>query len=228
MDLIGLIDSINEAAINIDSGRKGFSIIGEERAGRVSYEKGIAKAMAAFKQAQATADPQTIITAEYHFLSQEFQLCDARDKNALTSLTFAIESFDGAFLCLKAVENPAGYKVAEKTYHQQSKYRVKGFPRDAFHITCASHQTRLKNSLSTIGVDIIEKSLLEQRRSNLTTAQNSYVKKQKIALTAPKRAENNGDFTKEKYKRPQLNFDQAIEAMRKVDKNEVSRAKRRT
>jgi len=36
-----------------------------------------------------------------------------------------------------------------------------------------------------------------------------------------------GDFTKEKYKRPQLNFDEAIEAMRKVDKNEVSRAKRR-
>jgi hypothetical protein len=40
--------------------------------------------------------------------------------------------------------------------------------------------------LSATGLDLIEKSLLEQRRSNLTTAQNSYVKKQKIALTVIK------------------------------------------
>ena len=33
-----------------------------------------------------------------------------------------------------------------------------------------------------------------------------------------------GDFTKEKYKRTQLTLDEAIEAMRKVDKNEVDRA----
>ena len=183
MDPIGLINSINKATLSIDSGRKGFAIIGKERTGRIAYEKGIAKAMTVFKQAQKSADPQTIILAEYTFLSQELQLCGKSDNNALTSLTSAIESFDGAFLCLKVVENYIDYQAAEKTYHKSSKYRVKGFPRDAFHITCASHSTRLKNNLSAIGIDPIEKLLLEQRRLNLTTAQNSYVKKQKIAMS---------------------------------------------
>ena len=60
----------------------------------------------------------------------------------------------------------------------------KGFPKDAFHVACSSHRTRLKNILSAIGVDPIEKSLLKQRHSNLATAQNSYAKKQKFALAA--------------------------------------------
>ena len=59
--------------------------------------------------------------------------------------------------------------------------------KDAFHIACASHRARLKNNLSAIGIDPIEKSLLEQRRLNLTAAQDSYAEKQKAALAAPKR-----------------------------------------
>ena len=38
MDLIGYLGRISEAAANIDSGRKGFAIIGKEREGRISYE----------------------------------------------------------------------------------------------------------------------------------------------------------------------------------------------
>jgi hypothetical protein len=38
--------------------------------------------------------------------------------------------------------------------------------------------------LSATGIDLIEKSLLEQRRSNMVTAQNGYVKKQSRALAA--------------------------------------------
>ena len=183
MEQTGLLSSINEAVIDIDSGRKGFAIIGEERAGRISYEEGIADALTAFKEAQTSADSYTIILAEYSFLTQELNLCDQRDKNSLVSLTLAIESFDEAFLCLEIVENHNLYLAVEKSHPHRSKYRVKGFPKDAFHIACASHKTRLKNSLSTIGLDLMEKSLLEQRRSNLTTAQNSYVKKQKIAFS---------------------------------------------
>ena len=182
MELIGLVDSINEAAIDIDHGRKGFAIIGEERTGRIAYERGIAAAMNAFKEAQISADPYIIIFLEYAFLSQELQLCDARDKNALVSIKSAVEDFDGAFRCLKLVENHIGYKMVEESYLNRVKYRFKGFPKDAFHVACASHKTRLKNMLTTVGVDLTEKLLLEQRRLNLTTAQNSYVKKQKIAL----------------------------------------------
>jgi len=171
---------------NIDLGRKGFATRGKERKGRIAYENGIADALSAFEEVHVSADTYTIIYAEYTFLNQELYLCDTRDQNALTSLTFAIESLDDAFRVLKIVENRAHYKIVEESYPRRSKYRVKGFPRDAFHIACASHRTRLKNMLSTIGLDLIEKSLLEQRRLNLTTAQNSYVKKQKIALTALK------------------------------------------
>jgi hypothetical protein len=65
---IGLINSINAAAVDIDSGRKGFATKGKAEEGRISYEDGIALAMSAFKEAQATADPETIILSKYTFL----------------------------------------------------------------------------------------------------------------------------------------------------------------
>ena len=151
MDLIGLVDRINESTVNIDSGRKGFDIIGKEREGRISYEKGIAEAMSAFQEAQATADPQTIILAEYTFLTQELQFCAKTDKDTLSSLTQAIQSFDDAFLALQAVEDP-GYKMVDKACPHNGKYRVSGFPKDSLHIACISHKTRLQNILRAPGI----------------------------------------------------------------------------
>jgi hypothetical protein len=55
---IGLVNSVYEAAAAIDFGRKGFATKGKAEEGRISYEKGIAEALAAFKEAQATADPK--------------------------------------------------------------------------------------------------------------------------------------------------------------------------
>jgi hypothetical protein len=69
LDKIGLVDSINRATIFIDSGRKGFATRGKAEEGRISYEDGIAEAMTAFQEAQTSADPQTIILAEYTFIS---------------------------------------------------------------------------------------------------------------------------------------------------------------
>ena len=181
MDLIGLVNSIHESAVNIDSGRKGFAMIGKEREGRITYESGISKAMSAFQEAQATADPQTIILVEYTFLIQELQFCGETDKDTFSSLTQAIQSFDDAFLALQAVED-AGYKTAEKTYPRNGKYRVSGFPKDSLHIACIGHRTRLQNMLRTPGTDQIEKSLLKQRFTNLSVAQNGYIEKQKKAL----------------------------------------------
>jgi hypothetical protein len=56
LDLAGLINRITIATAAIDYGRKGFAIRGKEQEGRISYEDGIAKAMTAFKEAQATAE----------------------------------------------------------------------------------------------------------------------------------------------------------------------------
>jgi len=178
---IGLVNNVYEAAANIDLGRKGFATRGKAEEGRISYEDGIATALTAFKEAQATADPQIMILVEYTFLTQELQFCEKTDKDSLSSLTQAIQDFDDAFLALKAVENQH-YKITDDTIPHRKKYRVKGYPKDSFHVACSSHITRLKNILRSPGIDTIEKSLLKQRLANLPTAQNGYIEKQKKAL----------------------------------------------
>ena len=93
----GLINNIYDAVAAIDFGRKGFATRGKAEEGRISYEKGIALAMTAFKEAQISTDPETIILAEYTFITQELQFCEKTDKDSLSSLTQAIQSFDDAF-----------------------------------------------------------------------------------------------------------------------------------
>jgi hypothetical protein len=182
LDLTGLVDSIAEAVINIDAGRKGFATRGKAEAGRISYEKGIAKALSAFRDAISTSDPQIIILVEYAFITQELQFCDEADKDTLSSLTQAIQSFDDAFLALKVVADSTLYQGAEKTHPHSSKYRVSNFPKDSFHVACISHRTRLQNMLRTPGIDPIEKALLKQRFAGLSIAQNGYIVKQEKAL----------------------------------------------
>jgi hypothetical protein len=166
----------------IDVGRKGFAVRGKEHEGRISYEDGISNALIGFQEAQISADPEIIILSEYTFLSQDLQFCDRSDTDANSSLTQALQSFDDALLSLEAVAD-AGYQVAGKTYPHSPKYRIKGFPRDAFHIACIAHQTRLRNSLRTPGIDMIEKALVRQRIANMQAAQNSYIAKQQKALS---------------------------------------------
>jgi hypothetical protein len=187
LDKIGLTLKISDAVINIVSGRKGFATRGKAEEGRISYETGITEAMSAFKEASnqrfaAAADPQTIILAEYTFLSQELEFCEKTDKDSLSSLTQALQSFDDAFLALKAVEDKTQYQGAENTYPHSKKYRVGVFPKDAFHIACIGHKTRLQNILRTPGLDPIEKALLKQRLANLSAGQGGYAEKQRKIL----------------------------------------------
>jgi len=113
LDKIGLVDSVYKASISIDSGRKGFAARGKAEEGRISYEDGISVASSAFIQAQASADPEIIILAEYTFLNQELQFCEDTDTGSLSSLTQAIQSFDDAFLALKIVEESTLYQGIE-------------------------------------------------------------------------------------------------------------------
>jgi len=192
LDLTGLLDRIYGGAAAIDYGRKGFATRGKAEEGRISYETGISLALSAFKDAQSTADPHTIILVEYIFLAQELQFCEETDSDSLNSLNQAIQSFDDAFLALKAVDDKTIYQGAEQTHPHSKKYRVpaprciasnvplciNGFPKDSFHIACIAHRTRLQNMLRTPGVDPIEKALLKQRFANMSTAQNGYIEKQ--------------------------------------------------
>ncbi|GHV85513.1 hypothetical protein AGMMS50230_11210 [Spirochaetia bacterium] len=66
---------------------------------------------------------------------------------------------------LQAVAD-SGYKTAEKTYPQNPKYRIQGFPKDAFHLACIAHRTRFRNVLRSPGINMIEKAVLQQRTAN--------------------------------------------------------------
>ena len=182
MAATGLINKIYGAAFAIDFGRKGFATRGKAEEGRISYEEGIAEALSAFREAQSTADPQTIILIEYTFLSQELQLCEETDTDSLSSLTQAIQSFDDAFLALKAVEDTTLYQGVELAYPHNKKYRINGFPKDSFHIACIAHRTRIQNILRAPGIDPIEKALLKQRFANLSTGQKGYIEKQEKVI----------------------------------------------
>jgi hypothetical protein len=182
MDLTGLLDSILHGAINIDKGRKYLTTDGLEHAGRLSYEEGILAALTVFKNAQTSADPHTMILIELAFLKLEFQFCDEADAITRSSLTQAIQCFEDALRSLKTVEDSVLYKAAETTYPVAPKYRYHGFPRDAIHLACAAHRTRLQNSLRTPGINMIEKTVITQRAANMTAIQAAYMEKQKKAL----------------------------------------------
>jgi hypothetical protein len=67
------------------------------------------------------------------------------------------------------------------------KYRIQGLPKDAFHLACMSHLTRLNNTLRVPGINMIEKAVVNQRAANMTAAQNKYIEKQKNAMIADNR-----------------------------------------
>jgi hypothetical protein len=182
VDRTGLLNDVFDSALRIDEGRKGFAVPGKERQGRISYEDGIALAMAAFQEAQ------TLILAETAFLSQELEFCAKGDIDTRNSLTRAIQGFRDSMRSLEVVENAAGYQFAEKTHSTDPKKRVHGhlrwpgFPLDVFHQACGSHKTRLRNILRAPGIEMREKALLKQRAANMKTAQGAYVEKQRKAL----------------------------------------------
>jgi len=118
MEKDGLQVDIFDSTILISQGRIWLDTDGMEREGRINYRRGLEKAMTSFQEIQAnTCDNlESLIRAEYVFLSQELQFCDDKDIQAKASLEQAISSFDDALRSLEAVEDYAGYKVAEMTY----------------------------------------------------------------------------------------------------------------
>jgi hypothetical protein len=181
MDPTGLLNDLVLNANQIDRGRAGFTVDGEEHNGRINYERGISGALAAFQEAQATMDPQTMVLAELAFLQQELQFCNEADNETKSSLAQAIQGFEDALRACKAVQE-AGYKTAEKTYPRNSKYRFRSMPKDAFHIACISHRTRIQNILKVPGMNMTDKAVYQQRFANMSTAQHSYFELQQKRL----------------------------------------------
>ena len=182
MDRTGLLAKIVLGAININRGRQNLASDGFEHAGRLLYEDGIATAFGTFKRAQASADPRTMVLVELTFLQQELNYCHETDAFSRNSLLQAIQGFEDALRSLKTVENSVLYRGAETTYPMLPKYRHRGLPRDAVHLACAAHKTRLQNSLRTVGVNMIEKAVLTQRAANMLAIQGAHAGNQRTAL----------------------------------------------
>ena len=180
MDRIGLLDNIIISEADIAQGRIWLNTDGMEREGRISYQRGLAMALDTFQTVQklASEDLALLILAEYTFIAQELELCDPMDSQATSSLQNALLSFDDAFLTLTAVADATLYRGAEMTHPHSVKYRIRGMPRDAFHIMCVAHRTRLNNILRSPGINLSEKNLLIQRLENINAAQSAYLEKQ--------------------------------------------------
>jgi hypothetical protein len=177
-----LILRIIDAVYATYEGRRGLTIYGEEHEGHRSYDFGIGESMAVFKEAQASGDPETMLKVERAFLEEELQFCDPSDKAALGSVTQAIQSFKDSLRTLAIAEDSVLYKAAEQTYPTHKNYRVQGMPKDAIHIAAAAHRTRIGNIIRAPGMNMAEKSLFQQRSSNMITLQQSYLEKQKNTL----------------------------------------------
>ncbi|GHT56583.1 hypothetical protein FACS1894109_06010 [Spirochaetia bacterium] len=152
MDRNGLLVSIVQSVYNIDTGRKGLATAGATEDGFVSYSSGMANALAVFKEvsdlrsaAQAPKDLETLILVEHAYLTEELLHCRPEETQVTASMTAALASFDDALLALTAVQNIPGYQVADKTWPHDSAHRYNDMPKDAFHLACHAHRTRLSN-----------------------------------------------------------------------------------
>jgi hypothetical protein len=103
------------------------------------------------------------------------------DQRSESSAQQAVDSFDDAFRALGVVRNGAAYREAEKTYPRNRQNRYHGCPKDAVHQACIAHKTRINNTLRTMGLNLTEKAVYEQRRRNLGAMHTVYLALQKAA-----------------------------------------------
>ena len=182
MEKTSLADKAVQAVVYINAGRIGLFTPGKESTGRISWQGGINLSKIVFEDAQTSGDPAIIILVEIAFLQQELNFSDEADNVTRSSLNTAIQSFRDAISCIKTAEKSADYKAAATTYPNDAKNRIKDCPRDAVHQACSAHWTRLHNILRSPGINMQEKTVLQQRAANMKTAQTCYLAKQKKAL----------------------------------------------
>jgi hypothetical protein len=187
MDKAGLITKMADAVDNIAQGRIGLELDGEEHNGRVSLNKGVDNAAALYTEAMRSGNLELMLWAEYTYTSAEKERGKPDETGADASAASALQNFDDAFLALQVVENSELYNAVDMALpHHGKTWRHGGFPRDAFHVACDGHITRIRNGLSRYGVNSRERTLADLRIKVFITAQQLYVEKQQKALANPR------------------------------------------
>jgi hypothetical protein len=175
---------MSTAVSTINEGRRGLATAGGTEDGRISFERGHALALQTFKEALDSGDVELVLLAEYFFVGQELAESEADETEGRASAEAALQSFDDALLALKAVCDPAAYRGAEMTFPHRGQWRCNGLPRDAFHVACFAHKTRLRNGLSRLGLPKLDRGLAKVRIAALDATQRVYCAKQDAALAA--------------------------------------------
>jgi hypothetical protein len=184
LDRTGLLVRIADHVAAIALGRKLQNTEGQESDGRKHYHKGLHLAIKDFQEIRMSAsiNLELLILTEYTFLNQELKFCFSGDTKTMNSLNQAIVDFDDAFHAIRIVKESEKYQQIDLCTSHRPQYRYKGMPKDAFHVACAGHKTRLDNILRSPGIHQIEKKLLQERLINMTTAQSVYYGQQKNIL----------------------------------------------
>jgi hypothetical protein len=177
-----LKDRITNSVADIADGRRGLAVNGSAEAGLVSFQTGMNDAMAVFQEIAVSGDAKTMILIEHAFLTEEKRFCVPSNKAVLGSLTHAIDSFDDALRILPVVENAPSYQCVDMAFPRHGDYRVEGMPKDALHLACIAHRTRLNNTLKTPGLNPTELTIYQQRAMNMGVIKKVYIALQKTAL----------------------------------------------
>jgi hypothetical protein len=181
METLGLIDRIVNSVRLLDMGRKALTVFGTEHEGHLAHDDGINDLLNIFTETFRAKDIKSMVVAESNYLKEELSLCPDDDRLTKSSLTQAISSFDDALLALSVVEKES-YRDVDKAFPNNSKYRVRGFPKDAFHIACIANRIRIQNVLKTPGLNPVLKTFYGKRIENMTAAMEFYCEKQAAIL----------------------------------------------
>jgi hypothetical protein len=187
MAKIGSIDKrIADSVLLIAKGRVYLHTPKKEASGRAILNKGIYKAESAFGDAVKSKDAAVMIRVELVFVNQELQYSD----NSFTggSLEAAKTNLTDALNSHKVLFSTKSYPDADKTHSTGRAYRYKTLPKDAFHIACNSHITRLSNTLRSTELSPNMRALYKARIENMQAAKEIYIEKQReiLGIPAPK------------------------------------------
>jgi hypothetical protein len=168
----------------IEEGRTKHFTPGQAEEGLAAFMEGSALLKQSFLDAKATGDIETILRAEYDFLSNAIIEGDSDETFAKSSAEAGLEVIEDALNALKALALGDAYKAVDLAYprHDKRAWRFKDMPKDAFHVFCASHKSRLQNGLSRFGVSKIDRELVKLRIDTINAIEEIYCERQRQTL----------------------------------------------
>jgi hypothetical protein len=175
---------IFDAVVLIEEGRRLHFVEDTALQGLKRFKEGSALLTKAFLDAKATNDLETILKAEYDFLAAGIASGSPDETLAKGSAEAGLDVIDDALRAIKAVQSDDGYKWVDLAYprHDKRTWRFKDMPRDAFHVFCASHTSRLQNGLKRYGVSAIDRALITLRVDTINAIEEAYCAMQRKAV----------------------------------------------